>query len=207
MANPVISISSDSADESVGSSISRAILFSSIPIEVPIIPTDLPVAPEVGAAVVASPASVLELDTYSSSKSDTEFPVSMYHLHTMSYGVARWRSRSCIMTISPSGSQHNTTYTSEIPTAPILPAPPTIDILVGRLYRTHPGGPCRALTVRKMVGPLPSNRLALRYTSHDLDRFTSGSSSDHSSSDHSSSDHSSADHSLADHTLGHSILD
>ncbi|GJS48431.1 putative reverse transcriptase domain-containing protein [Tanacetum coccineum] len=118
----------------------------------------------------------------------------MYHLHTMSYGVARWRSRSCIMTISPSGSQHNTTYTSEIPTAPILPAPPTIvapstdiispidappgvrrrrailirprkDIPVGRLYRTYPGGPFRALTVRKSVGPLPSYRLALRHSS------------------------------------------
>ncbi|GKB59601.1 hypothetical protein Tco_0915787 [Tanacetum coccineum] len=53
-----------------------------------------------------------------------------------------------------------------------------------------------------MVGPLPSHRLALRYTLHHLDRFTFESSSDHSSSDHSSVDHSSADH-----TLGHFTSD
>ncbi|GJS48430.1 hypothetical protein Tco_0598551, partial [Tanacetum coccineum] len=69
MEAPAISISSDTSDESVGFPIPRVILFGSIPIEVPIVPVDLPIAPEVRAAVVASPASVLELDTYSSSKS------------------------------------------------------------------------------------------------------------------------------------------
>ncbi|GKE55899.1 hypothetical protein Tco_1495084, partial [Tanacetum coccineum] len=94
-----------------------------------------------------------------------------------------------------------------IPTAPILPAPSAIvapssefplapvvaltgirrrraclirpgeDIPIGRLYHTHLGGPCRALTARKLVRPLPSHHLALRYTSHHLDCFTSGSSS------------------------------
>ncbi|GKF03603.1 hypothetical protein Tco_0030526, partial [Tanacetum coccineum] len=44
--------------------------------------------------------------------------------------------------------------------------------------------------------------MALRYTSHHLDHFTFGSSSDHSSSDHSS-----VDHSPADHTSGHSTSD
>ncbi|GJV43251.1 hypothetical protein Tco_1427787 [Tanacetum coccineum] len=58
-----------------------------------------------------------------------------------------------------------------------------------------------SLTAKKSVRPLPSHRLALRYTSHHLDRFTSGSS------DHSSSDHPSADHSLANHTSGHSTSD
>ncbi|GKA63340.1 putative reverse transcriptase domain-containing protein [Tanacetum coccineum] len=33
---------------------------------------------------------------------------------------------------------------------------------IGQLYRTHAGGPCRALTARKSVRPLPSHRLALR---------------------------------------------
>nr|GEX19665.1 putative reverse transcriptase domain-containing protein [Tanacetum cinerariifolium] len=119
MIAPVISISLDSSDESVRSSISRVILIGFIPIEVP-------VAPEVGAAAVASPADILVPDTYSSSESS------------------------------------------------LLEGQ---DIPVGRLYRTHPGGPCRALIVRK------------------------------SSSDHSSFDHSSADHSLADHTSGHSTSD
>nr|GFB81250.1 hypothetical protein [Tanacetum cinerariifolium] len=61
-------------------------------------------------------------------------------------------------------------------------------------------GPCKALTARKSVSPLPSYRLVLRYTSHHLDHFTFGSSSSHSSSDHSSSGHSSSGHSLSRHT-------
>ncbi|GKD73419.1 reverse transcriptase domain-containing protein [Tanacetum coccineum] len=56
------------------------------------------------------------------------------------------------------------------------------------------------MTVRKSVRPLPSHRLALRYTSPHLDHFTFGSSSDHSSSDHSSSGHSTLDHSSSDHS-------
>nr|GEX45712.1 hypothetical protein [Tanacetum cinerariifolium] len=150
-----------------------------------------------GVAAVASPAGVLELDIYSS--------------------VA-------LRSSSP------TTSIPEIPTAPILPAPSTIvapssefplapivappmirrrlaifirpgeDIPIGRLYRTHPGRPCRALTARKLVRPLHSHRLSLRYTSHQSDNFTSGSSSSHSSSDHSSSGHSSSGHSLSKHT-------
>ncbi|GKF71521.1 hypothetical protein Tco_0207635, partial [Tanacetum coccineum] len=78
---------------------------------------------------------------------------------------------------------------SEFPLAPIV-APPEI----------RPGRPCKALTMRKLVRPLPSHRLALRYTSHHLDSFTSGSSSSHSSSDHSSSRHSILVCSLSGHT-------
>nr|GEU86282.1 hypothetical protein [Tanacetum cinerariifolium] len=87
------------------------------------------------------------------------------------------------------------------------------DIPIGRLYCTHLGGPCRALTAIKLVRPLPFHRLALRYTSHHSDRFTSKSSSDHSSSDHSSSGHSTSDHSSSGHSTsdhsssGHSTLD
>ncbi|GJS41412.1 hypothetical protein Tco_0566455 [Tanacetum coccineum] len=96
-----------------------------------------------------------------------------------------------------------TTSTPEIPTAPILPAPSAIvapssefplapvvapigirrrrailirpeeDIPIGRLYRTHPGGPYH---------------------------FTSGSSLSHSSSNHSSSGHFISNHSLFGHT-------
>ncbi|GJZ28210.1 hypothetical protein Tco_0572857 [Tanacetum coccineum] len=67
------------------------------------------------------------------------------------------------------------------------------------LHRTHLGGPYRALTARKLVRPLLSHHLALRYTSHHLDHFTSRSSSGHSSSDHSSSRHSILGHSLSRH--------
>nr|GEU67797.1 putative reverse transcriptase domain-containing protein [Tanacetum cinerariifolium] len=78
---------------------------------------------------------------------------------------------------------------------------PEKDIHIGRLYRTYHRRPCRALTARNSVRPLPSYRLALRYTSHHLDRFTSGSSSGHSSLDHSSSGHSILGHSLSGHAL------
>nr|GEV71513.1 hypothetical protein [Tanacetum cinerariifolium] len=54
----------------------------------------------------------------------------------------------------------------EIPVAPEvrrlqLPHLPGVDIPIGRLYRTHTGGPCRPRTTRKSVRPLPSYRLAL----------------------------------------------
>nr|GEU65426.1 hypothetical protein [Tanacetum cinerariifolium] len=105
--------------------------------------------------------------------------------------LTRWRSRVASRSSSP------TTFTPEIPTAPILPVPSAFDRPIGRLYRTYPGGTCRALTVRKSVRPLPSHRLALRYTSYHLDRFTSESSSGHSSLDRSSSGHSISGHSLS----------
>nr|GEU69485.1 putative reverse transcriptase domain-containing protein [Tanacetum cinerariifolium] len=76
---------------------------------------------------------------------------------------------------------------------------PKEDISIGRLYRTHPGGPCKALTARKLIRPLPFHRLALRYTSHYLDHFTFISLSGHSSLDHSSSGHSISGHSLHGH--------
>nr|GEY61728.1 hypothetical protein [Tanacetum cinerariifolium] len=198
MAALVISISSDVLVESVGSSFLRVILIGSISVEVP-------VASEVWAAAVASTAEVLELDTYSSRFRESDTEILERH-------------------VSP------TTSTLEIPTGPILPAlhaivappseiplahvvaspeihrrraifiQPEEDIPIRRLYRTHPGGLCKTLTMRKSVRHLPSHRLALRFTLHHLDPFTSGSSSSHSSSDHSSSGHSSSGHSLSGHT-------
>nr|GEV42694.1 hypothetical protein [Tanacetum cinerariifolium] len=47
MATPVISISSESSDESVGSVLPRVILFGTILIEIHVVPADLPVALEV----------------------------------------------------------------------------------------------------------------------------------------------------------------
>ncbi|GJT62616.1 hypothetical protein Tco_1006149 [Tanacetum coccineum] len=108
--------------------------------------------------------------------------------------LTRWRSRVASRSSSP------TTSTPEIRNAPILPTPSVVDISIGRLYRTHPGRPCRALTARNSVRPLSSHRLALRYTSHHLDHFTFGSSLGHSSSDHSSSGRSILGHSLSGHT-------
>ncbi|GKD31631.1 hypothetical protein Tco_1242409 [Tanacetum coccineum] len=73
----VIPISSDSSENSVGSHVPRVILFGAIsaiipvilvvPVEVPIVPADPLVAPEVGAVSVTSPTGVLDLVDYSSS--------------------------------------------------------------------------------------------------------------------------------------------
>ncbi|GJU43337.1 hypothetical protein Tco_1200603 [Tanacetum coccineum] len=207
MAAQVISISSDVSVESVGSSFLRVILIGSISVEVP-------VAPEVGVAAISSPAGVLELDTHSSSKADPSEssppPVSVVPMVSPFLCSDDSESDTEIPERNVSPTPH------DIPTALILPAPFAIvapsseyplapvvaplGIPIGQLYRTHLGGPCRALTARKSVRPLPSHRLALRYTSHHLDRFTSESSSSHSISDHSSSRHSISGHSLSEHT-------
>ncbi|GJX16963.1 hypothetical protein Tco_0217795 [Tanacetum coccineum] len=204
MAAPVISISSDVSVESVGSSFPRVILIGSISVEVP-------VAPEVRATAVASPAEVLELNTHSSSKADPSksSPPPVFVAPMVSPFLCSDDSESD--TEIPERHVSSTTFILEIPTALILPTPSVVvapssefllapDIPIGRLYRTYPGGPCRALIARKSVKPLPSHRLALRYTSHHLDHFTSRSSSSHSSSDHSSLGHSILGHSLSEHT-------
>nr|GEX93234.1 reverse transcriptase domain-containing protein [Tanacetum cinerariifolium] len=170
----VISISLDLSVESVGSYFPRVILIGSISIEVL-------VAPEVGAAAVASPVKVLEPETHSSLEADPSEssppPISIAPM-VLPFHVSRSRvvSRSSSPTI----------FIPKIPTAPILPAPSAVVTL--------------ALTVRKLLRPLPFYRLALRYTSRHLDRFTSGSSSCHSSLDHSSFGHSISGHSLSGHT-------
>ncbi|GKC89687.1 hypothetical protein Tco_1150336 [Tanacetum coccineum] len=80
MAAPVISISSDSSEESVGSYVPRVILFGTtptiipvipeVPTKVPIVPADPLVASEVVAVSITSPARVIDLVDYSSSDSD-----------------------------------------------------------------------------------------------------------------------------------------
>ncbi|GKC57313.1 hypothetical protein Tco_1084911 [Tanacetum coccineum] len=165
MAAPSISILSE---ESMGSHAPRVILFGAIPAiipvipEVPIVPADPIVAPEEGTVSVVSPTGVLDLVDYSSSSDSDPSEDSLPPVPDLPL-------------VSPSGSSSHDTLapSSEYPLAPVV-APPGIrrrrailirpgeDIPIGRLYRTHPGGPCRALTARKSVRPLSSHRLALR---------------------------------------------
>nr|GEW50996.1 hypothetical protein [Tanacetum cinerariifolium] len=197
----------------MGSSFPRVILIGFISVE-------LLVAQEVGVAVVASPFGVLELDTHSSSEADpSESSLPLVSVAPM-----------VLPFLCLDDSESDTKMPKRhILTAPILPAPSAVvapstdiispidalpgirrrrailirpwqDIPMGRLYLTHPGGPCRALTAKKSVRPLPSHLLALRYTSHHLDHFTFGSSLGHSSSDHSSSGHSISGHFVSRHT-------
>ncbi|GKD90307.1 hypothetical protein Tco_1365814 [Tanacetum coccineum] len=73
MAAPIISISSNTSKESVGSHAPRVILFGVIPAIIPVIPevpvvlADPIVAPEEGTVSVVSPVGVLDLVDYSSS--------------------------------------------------------------------------------------------------------------------------------------------
>nr|GEW13620.1 putative reverse transcriptase domain-containing protein [Tanacetum cinerariifolium] len=87
MAAPIISISSNSSKESVGSHATRVILFRTIPAIIPVIP-EVPIAPtdpivtlEVGAVSVISPIEVLDLVDYSSSfdsdPSEDSLPVAL----------------------------------------------------------------------------------------------------------------------------------
>nr|GEW98881.1 reverse transcriptase domain-containing protein [Tanacetum cinerariifolium] len=163
------------------------------------------------------------------SESDTEIPERHVSPTPHEAMLTRWRSRVALQSSSP------TTSILKIPTAPILPTPsanispssgfplspvvappwicqrrailirPREDIPIGRFYRTHLGGPYKALTARKLVRPLPSHRLALRYTSHHLDHFTSRTSSSHSSSYHSSSGPFILGYSLYGHALPDTI--
>ncbi|GKD35495.1 putative reverse transcriptase domain-containing protein, partial [Tanacetum coccineum] len=182
MAAPVISISSDVLVESMGSSFARVILIGSNSVEVS-------VAPEVGATVVVSPVEVLELDTHSSSEVDPSesSPPPIFVAPMVSPFLCSNDSESDNKI--PDKHVSPTTSIPDIPTAPILPAPSAIVVPSSE-----------ALTTRKSVKPLSSHRLVLRYSSHNLDHFTSRSSSSHSSSNHSSSGHSISGHSLSRHT-------
>nr|GEZ66298.1 hypothetical protein [Tanacetum cinerariifolium] len=129
------------------------------------------------AAAVASPAGVLELDTHSSSEADPSEssppPVSVAPM------------------VSPFLCLDNSESDTEMLEKHVSPTPHDVMLTKWR---------SRELITRKSIRSLPSHRLALRYISYHLDRFTSGSSSSHSSSDRSSSGHSILGHSLSGYT-------
>nr|GEV04722.1 hypothetical protein [Tanacetum cinerariifolium] len=133
MAALVISISLDLLAESVGSSIFRVILIGSISVEVS-------VAPEVGAAIVASPVGVLKLDTHSSSEavpSESLLPlVSVAHM------------------VLPFLCLDDSNSDTKMPKRHMSPTP-------------HDAMLTRALPARKSIRPLPSHRIELRHTQPD----------------------------------------
>ncbi|GJV63555.1 putative ribonuclease H-like domain-containing protein [Tanacetum coccineum] len=118
MAISVISISSDSSDESVGLSPSQIILFGTIPAEIlaetPTIPSVVPTLPHTSPFLYTN-----------SSNSDTSKRPLLHDLYEVN--VARWRSRI-------------------LPAPPRLPYRPPVLVLLGqpiplgRPYRTQPNG-------------------------------------------------------------------
>nr|GEX72772.1 putative reverse transcriptase domain-containing protein [Tanacetum cinerariifolium] len=190
MAAFVISISSDSSEESVGSYSLRVILFSTIPViilvipEVPVAPDDPIVALEVGAVSVISPTGVLDLVDYSSF-SDSDPSVD-------SLPVAPTLPLVSPFLCSDDSKVDTESEPAKIRQWPVILVRPGEAVPLGRPYRTYPDGPHKLLTARKRVGPFPARRLAWRRVSHrssdhhSSPDFTSDSSTSSLSSDSSS---------------------
>ncbi|GJX08509.1 hypothetical protein Tco_0196441 [Tanacetum coccineum] len=188
MANSVISVSSDSLEESVGTPAGRVILFGTIPTTIPdTTPTVTPPAthidttlipveiPTVSPIIPSSPDYKPTSPDYSP-VFDTEFDPSE----------------------DPS-SDHSSPATSDALRRRVMILAPGQPIPHGRLYRYHPNRPVHMMTARKRVGPLPTHRLAARHSTDysSSDPFTSDDSLETSSDDlsNSSSSHSYSDNS------------
>ncbi|GKB17203.1 hypothetical protein Tco_0851126 [Tanacetum coccineum] len=199
---PVISISLDSSEDSVGTPAGRVILFGTIPTTIPdttpvitirttqtdttVLPTEIPIIaptipPSLDYTLVSldySPASDSEYDPSKDPSSDHIPPLSA---------------------TSPFLSSDDDTTDSDKPDTPPSPThAPGQPIPYGRPYLYHLNGPVHMMTARKRVGLLPTHRLAVR---HSVDHCSSNSSSEASSNFHSdASSDSSSRHSLPDHS-------
>ncbi|GKC28625.1 hypothetical protein Tco_1035919, partial [Tanacetum coccineum] len=214
MAISVISVSSDSLEDSVGTLAGRVILFGTIPTTIPdttpvitppttqtdttVIPTEIPiVAPTIPLSPDYTPAS----PDYSPA-SDTEFDPSedpsSDHIPPLP-AISPFLSSADNTTDNdtpdtPPSPTHGTPFT-EI-TLSTQRSPTASGVLRRRVMVLAPGQPIshgrpyryhliHMMTVRKRVRPLPTHRLVVR---HSVDY----SSSDHFSSDDSSSNSSSS---------------
>nr|GEX89068.1 reverse transcriptase domain-containing protein [Tanacetum cinerariifolium] len=201
MVAPVIPISSDSSEESVGFFTSSARV-------------------SVGFTFLCSDDSEADIESEpAEQRSERHESLAIHDVM-----VSRWRDRVTSRPSSPSGSLSHDRFTPsyEFPNAPIV-APPRISqrpailirpgeaILFGRPYHTHPNMWLKFLTARKIVRPFSARRLAWRHVSHSSsDRhsspnFTSNSSSSGSSSDSlSNTSLGSPSYSLSDTSSVHS---
>ncbi|GKD42677.1 hypothetical protein Tco_1267322 [Tanacetum coccineum] len=209
MAIFVISVSSDSSEESVGTSTERVILFGTIPITIPdttpsvIPPTthiDTTPIPTVSPTIPASPDYTPASPDYSPA-SDTEFDPSSDHIPplpaTSPFLSSTDNSSDSDIPYTPPSPTHGTPFTKTTLSTQRSPVAsgalrrrvkvlaPGQPIPHGRPYRYHLNEPVHMMIARKRVGPLPTHRLAVR---HSIDY----SSSDHFSLDDSSRDSSSS---------------
>ncbi|GJX09424.1 hypothetical protein Tco_0199283 [Tanacetum coccineum] len=135
MVASVILIPSDSLEESVGSSTSQVILFSTIPTVIPAdVPTIAPGVLEV-AVVVALPAGVLNLDIYATSETNSSSKVA---LHSSSFDTSSPSSPSTHVlpstTNAPPASLQIVPAPSGIPRRPAILVLPGQEIPIGRPY-------------------------------------------------------------------------
>ncbi|GJU54664.1 hypothetical protein Tco_1228378 [Tanacetum coccineum] len=223
MAISVISISSNSSEDSVGTPVGRVILFGTIPTTIPdttpvitppatqtdtpVIPTETPIiAPTIPPSPDYTPASP-DYSPASDSESDPSEDPSSDHIPPLP-AISPFLSSDDDTTDSdtpdtPPSPTHGTPFieiTASTQRSPIIPRrrvmilSPGQPIPHGRPYRYHPNGPIHMMTARKRVGLLPTHRLAVR---HSANHSSSDSSSDFYSD--ASSD-SSSRHSLSDHS-------
>ncbi|GKD96849.1 hypothetical protein Tco_1380746 [Tanacetum coccineum] len=189
MAILVISVSSDSSKDSVGTPAGRVILFGTIPTTIPnTTPVITPPTTQTDTTVIPTEMPIIAPETPPSPTHGTPFTETT--LSTQRSPTASGALRRRVMVLAPG-----------------QPIPH------GRPYRYHLNGLVHMMTARKRVGPLPTHRLALRhsvdYSSSDhfsLDDSSSDSSSSSSSETSSdspadalsdfASNRSSSDHSL-----------
>ncbi|GJS74179.1 putative reverse transcriptase domain-containing protein [Tanacetum coccineum] len=190
-------------------------MFGTIPTTIPsTVPTiDSPTIPPIAPTIQYTSLFICT----DSSDSDTfERPPSQ---DACEVTVARWRRRVATRSSPLSSPIHDSPpiLSQILPAPPRLPCRPAVLVLpgqpipVGRPYRTQPNGVLKTLTTRKSVGPLPTHRLALRYSTNysSSNHFTLDDSSRDSPSETSSDSHSdtSSDSSLRHSSSGHFISD
>ncbi|GKD77762.1 hypothetical protein Tco_1340383, partial [Tanacetum coccineum] len=206
----VISVSSDSSEDSMGTPAGRVILFGTIPTTIPdttpvitppttqtdttVIPTEIPIiAPTIPPSPDYTPASP-DYSPASETESDPSEDPSSDHIPPLP-AISPFLSSADDTTDSdtpdtPPSPTHGTPFTeitSSTQRSPVIPRrrvmilAPGQPIPHGRPYRYHLNGPVHMMTARKRVGPLPVQQLAVRH------------SVDHSSSDYFSPDDSARD--------------
>ncbi|GKE31361.1 hypothetical protein Tco_1450683, partial [Tanacetum coccineum] len=178
----VVSISSDSSKESVGTSTARVILFGTIPTTVPA------TAPTVDLPIIHDDTPLIATDTPTISPIVPTIPPIAPTIKYTSLFVCTDSSDSDTSERSPLQDPYEVIVArgrSRVAARSSPPSPPPIP--VGRPYHTWPNGVLKMLTAKKRVGPLPTHRLALRYSAdyYASNHFTSDDSSRDSPSDSS----------------------
>ncbi|GJU48885.1 hypothetical protein Tco_1218440 [Tanacetum coccineum] len=191
----VISVSSDSFEDSVGTPAGRVILFDTIPTTIP------------DTTPVITPPT-----TQTDTPSDLSEDPSSDHIPPLP-ATSPFLSSDDDTTDSdtpdtPPSPTHDTPFTVDYrstPESPIIPRrrvmllAPGQPIPHGRPYRYHLNGPVHMMTTKKRVRQLPTHRFAVR---HLTDHSSSDSSSEALSDFHSdASSDPSLRHLLSDHSL------
>nr|GEX72672.1 hypothetical protein [Tanacetum cinerariifolium] len=223
----VISVSSDSSEDSVGTPAGRVILFGTIPTTIPdttpvitpptthtdttVIPTETPIitptippSPDyTPASPDYLPASDTESDLFEDLSSGRIPPLPVVSLFLSS----NYDTTDSDTPNTPPSPTHGTPFTeiySSTQRSPVIPhhrvmiLAPGQPIPYGRPCRYHPNGPVHMMTARKRVGPLPVQQLAVRHSvNHSSSDYFSLDDSARDSSSYSASEASSDFHSDA----------